>query len=308
MNNIDSTDRGDFDIEKELPVYPEHCENIKDFKEALVLRTEQINLKLDNNSKACKYADFLAEQKSADYLCEAKKNAIENSENAQMAFQDACFGNHEGMGIRDREKLIDSTKTRWEDCQGEVHLYDMTLERQNKMDGILEDTNEKYFEEREMDDVSRQQLQEKQQIIEDFCTRHEKMAMEPNRADEKNDAPTSIEKIENDEPSAFRKAVAIAGVAFGMYGMQTALTQPIEQIVTQPFEGSVETETVPPSSFPCDFAPDNPISWCDDFMRAFASLLGGEKTEIPYIEDSIIECGPKPPENNEDDRLGGKNR
>lgn len=308
MNNIDGTDWGDSDIEKKLPVYPEHCENIKDFKEALELRTEQINLKLDNNSKACKYADSLAEQKSADYLCEAKKNAIENSENAQMAFQDACFGNHEGMGIRDREKLIDSTKTRWEDCQGKVHLYAMTLERQNKTDGIQEDTNEKYFEGREMDDVSRQQLQEKQQIIEDFCTRHEKMAMEPNRADEKNDAPTSIEKIENDEPSTFLKAVAIAGTVTCFIGHQNAIHTQIKQLFSQPFEGPVVTETLPPSNFPCDLDLDDPQTWLD-LAQAFASLLGGEKTEIPYIEKNIIvECGPKPPENNEDDKLGGKNR
>lgn len=96
---------------------------------------------------------------------------------------------------------------------------------------------------------------------------------------------------ENDsgEPGKFTKAVATIGVGMSLWGMQGALTRPLENYVMPPVEETISApvESVDAESLrTADFDPDDPQNWLDQ-AEAFSKLLGDEKIKIDFLKDPI---------------------
>lgn len=129
---------------------------------------------------------------------------------------------------------------------------------------------------REMDDVSLEQLREKQAICDEFLARHEIGAQTMEAPD--NSTPADIPNAtQNDsEPGALQKAAAIAGVSLALWGMQGAITRPVN-IEAPPVE-----EPLPVT----EFAPSDPHDW-NTLAEGLSKLAGGDKIEIVSLEAPV---------------------
>jgi len=294
MSGIDGTDKTETNIESKLPICPEHCDNVRDFRDALDARAEQLDSRMDRYDRANEYAEAMAEKKSPDELRSGKKLAEDKLDADRAAFEDACFGDHEGMRPQERQEMIGEAKRDWEYSRQNVHLYDMALDFQNG-DRIPQETagDNPYAEGRVMDEASLEQLREKQAINDDFDARHENGERTTETPDES--APVDIPDAADEksgEPSTFRKAVGAVGIGLSLWGMQNALTRPIDL-------------DAPPTEEPpqiTEFDPDSPSDWLS-LAEAFSKIAGGEITKTDPPEDPV-KIEDLPPDG--DDKKGNK--
>lgn len=192
MSNIDGineTPEAESTPEISEAITPEACDNIDSFNESMDARTEQLNSQIESSPEANDYVNDLADNYSIDDILSLKEEAGDPNE-MREAFQNACFGDNDGISDDARAEMIEGTKGDWEMCQTENHMYDMALERLG-YDPDNEQTDDFAFPEAsgdggvetmendadrdsydEMDDISQEQLEDKQDTINEFLDRN----------------------------------------------------------------------------------------------------------------------------------------
>ncbi len=127
MSRIDGTSEVEKTETEVVP--PEKCENVEDFEKSTDERADQLREGVEKDPDANKYVDGLAADHSTEDILKMKEDAGDPNETRE-AFQDACFGEHEGMSDEDRAEMIENAKGDWENSVIDNHMCDMALERQ----------------------------------------------------------------------------------------------------------------------------------------------------------------------------------
>ncbi len=169
-------------------ITPETSDNVDSFNESMDARTEQLNSQIESSPEANDYVNDLADNYSIDDILSMKEEAGDPNE-MREAFQNACFGDNDGISDDARAEMIEGAKGDWEMCQTENHMYDMALERLG-YDPNNEQTDDFAFTEAsgdgsgetienatvedsyEMDDISQEQLADKQDTTNEFLDRN----------------------------------------------------------------------------------------------------------------------------------------
>ena len=169
-------------------ITPETCDNVDSFNESMDARTEQLNSQIESSPEANDYVNDLADNYSIDDILSMKEEAGDPNE-MREAFQNACFGDNDGISDDARAEMIEGAKGDWEMCQTENHMYDMALKRlgydpnneqtddfaftEASGDGGVETIgNDAVGDSYEMDDISQGLLDDKQDTINEFLDRN----------------------------------------------------------------------------------------------------------------------------------------
>ena len=170
-------------------ITPEASDNVNSFNELMDARTEQLNAQLESSPEVNDYVNNLTDNYSVDDILSMKEEAGDPNE-MREAFQNACFGENDDISNDAKAEMIEGAKGDWEICQTENHMYDMALERlgydpQNEQTddfALSEASNEDSYSEiidddavdetYEMNEISQEQLDDKQDTLNEFLDRN----------------------------------------------------------------------------------------------------------------------------------------